>query len=143
MLADVGIESIKLPPRSPNLNAYAERFVKTIKESCLERMILFGEDSLRNAVQQFVEHYHRERNHQALTEYNERAIVFLNSTGSDQDSSPCPCGYKVLDELPLRVRASVDFGEREELGVGTENQIDTGRVLRSRPSKTSASFEAA
>jgi transposase InsO family protein len=63
MLADVGVESVKLPPRSPNLNAYAERFVKTIKESCLERMILFGEDSLRNAASHFVEHYHRERNH--------------------------------------------------------------------------------
>ena len=66
MLAEVGIESVKLPPRSPNLNAYAERFVKTIKESCLERMILFGEDSLRNAVREFVEHYHLERNHQGL-----------------------------------------------------------------------------
>jgi putative transposase len=66
MLADVGIESVKLPPRSPNLNAYAERFVKTIKESCLERMIFFGEDSLRNAVREFVEHYHLERNHQGL-----------------------------------------------------------------------------
>lgn len=50
MLAEVGIESVKLPPRKPNLNAYAERFVKTIKESCLEKMILFGENSLRNAV---------------------------------------------------------------------------------------------
>jgi transposase InsO family protein len=55
-----------LPPRSPNLNAYAERFVKTIKESCLERMIFFGEDSLRNAVRNFLEHYHLERNHQGL-----------------------------------------------------------------------------
>jgi hypothetical protein len=42
-LADSGVASVKLPPRSPNLNAYAERFVRTIKESCLERMILFGE----------------------------------------------------------------------------------------------------
>jgi putative transposase len=40
MLADLGIESVKLPPRSPNLNAYAARFVRTIKESCLEQMIL-------------------------------------------------------------------------------------------------------
>src|SRR5215510_13226828 len=64
MLAEAGIESVKLPPRSPNLNAYAERFVKTIKESCLERMILFGDDSLRNAVREFVEHL--ERNHQGL-----------------------------------------------------------------------------
>jgi len=47
-------------------NAYAERFVKTIKESCLERMIFFGEDSLRNAVRHFMEHYHLERNHQGL-----------------------------------------------------------------------------
>jgi len=47
-------------------NAYAERFVRTIKESCLERMILFGEGSLRKGVHEFVEHYHRERNHQGL-----------------------------------------------------------------------------
>jgi putative transposase len=66
MLKDVGVESIKLPPRSANLNAYAERFVRTIKESCLERMILFGEESLRTAIQAFVAHYHTERNHQGL-----------------------------------------------------------------------------
>jgi putative transposase len=64
MLAEFGIESVKLPPRSPNLNAYAERFVRTIKESCLERLIFFGEDSLRTAVREFGEHYHVERNHQ-------------------------------------------------------------------------------
>ena len=61
-----GIESVKLPPRSPNLNAHAERFVRTIKESCLERMILFGEGSLRRAIQEFVRHYHHEHNHQGL-----------------------------------------------------------------------------
>ena len=66
MLADVGVKSVKLPPRSPNLNAHAERFVRSIKESCLERMILFGEDSLRKAVHEFVAHYHHERNHQGL-----------------------------------------------------------------------------
>ena len=62
----VGVESVKLPPRSPNLNAYAERFVRSIKQSCLERLILFGETSLRTAVQSFVVHYHSERNHQGL-----------------------------------------------------------------------------
>src|SRR5882724_7028069 len=66
MLADVGVKSMKLPPRSPNLNAHAERFVRTIKESCLERMILFGEESLRTAIHNFVSHYHPERNHQGL-----------------------------------------------------------------------------
>ena len=67
LLAGAGVESVKLPPRSPNLNVHAERFVRTIKESCLERMILFGEESLRTAIQNFVAHYHTERNHQGLS----------------------------------------------------------------------------
>ena len=66
ILAGSGIESVKLPPRSPNLNAYAERFVRTIKEGCLDHMIVFGEDSLRNAIREFIAHYHLERNHQGL-----------------------------------------------------------------------------
>jgi transposase InsO family protein len=59
MLEDAGVKSVKLAPRSPNLNAYAERFVRTIKESCLERMILFGEASLRAALHDFVPLSHR------------------------------------------------------------------------------------
>ena len=47
-------------------NAHAERFVRTIKESCLERLILFGENSIRKATAEFVCHYHLERNHQGL-----------------------------------------------------------------------------
>src|SRR5919198_100627 len=66
MLAETGVESVKLPPRAPNLNAHAERFVRSIKKDCLEQMILFGEDSLRNSVRHFLEHYHLERNHQGL-----------------------------------------------------------------------------
>jgi len=48
------------------LNAYAERFVRTIKESCLERLMLFGEGSVRRAAAEFAAHYHAERNHQGL-----------------------------------------------------------------------------
>ena len=66
MLAEAGVKSVQLPPRSPNLNAYAERFVRRIKESCLERMIFFGEGSLRKGIHEFVAHYHGERNHQGL-----------------------------------------------------------------------------
>ena len=66
MLAAVGVESVKLSPKSPKLNAYAERFVRSIKESCLKKMIWFGEDALRKGVQEFVAHYHREHNHQGL-----------------------------------------------------------------------------
>jgi putative transposase len=59
-------EIIRLPPMSPNLNAYAERFVRSIKDECLGRMIFFGEASLRRAISEFVMHYHAERNHQGL-----------------------------------------------------------------------------
>jgi putative transposase len=64
MLARAGVETVRLPPSSPNLNAYAERFVRSIKESCLDRLILVDEASLRRAVREFVAHYHSERNHQ-------------------------------------------------------------------------------
>ena len=66
ILESAGVKSVRLPPRSPNLNAFAERFVRTIKEECLDRMILVGEGSLRRATAQFCEHYHEERNHQGL-----------------------------------------------------------------------------
>ena len=66
ILQTTGVKSLKLPARSPNLNAYAERFVRTIKESCMDRLIFFGEASLRHAVREFVTHYHLERNHQGI-----------------------------------------------------------------------------
>jgi len=59
-----GVTRVPLPPRSPNLNAYAERWVRSVKEECLARMILCGEASLRHALTHYVEHFHHERNHQ-------------------------------------------------------------------------------
>ena len=59
-----GVTRVPLPPRSPNLNAYAERWVRSVKEECLSRLILFGEASLRHAPTQYVAHFHHERNHQ-------------------------------------------------------------------------------
>jgi transposase InsO family protein len=59
-----GVTRVPLPPRSPNLNAYAERWVRSVKEECLARLILFGEASLWHALHEYVEHYHHERNHQ-------------------------------------------------------------------------------
>jgi transposase InsO family protein len=50
----------------PNANAYAERFVSSIKEECLDRLIPIGERYFRRAVAEYVEHYHSERNHQGL-----------------------------------------------------------------------------
>src|SRR5450631_3711186 len=58
------VETLLLPARSPNLNAYAERWVRSVKEECLSKIILFGERSLRRALNEYVTHYHAERNHQ-------------------------------------------------------------------------------
>jgi transposase InsO family protein len=66
LLGDAGVQIVRLPPRSPNLNAYAERFVRSIKDECLGRLIFFGERSLRKAAREFAAHYHTERNHQGI-----------------------------------------------------------------------------
>src|SRR5664279_1962025 len=66
LLHSAQVEPLRLPARSPNWNAFAERFVRTIREECLDRMIFFGEASLRKAVEEFIAHYNRERNHQSL-----------------------------------------------------------------------------
>ena len=66
LLEQAGVHCVRLPARSPNLTPHIERFMRTIKEECLDRMILLGEQSLRNAVREFLAHYHGERNHQGL-----------------------------------------------------------------------------
>ena len=66
LLADTGIEVVLTPVRAPNAIAYAERFVRSIKEECLDRIIPIGERHFRRALTEFVAHYHHERNHQGL-----------------------------------------------------------------------------
>lgn len=65
-LGDASIRMVLTPERAPNANAYAERFVRSIKEECLNRMIPLGERHFRRALAEFVAHYHGERNHQGL-----------------------------------------------------------------------------
>ena len=69
------VKTMPLPARSPNLNAFAERWVRSVKQECLSELILFGERPLRRALQQYVAHYHEER-----------AITRASRTGS---CSPC------------------------------------------------------
>ena len=66
ILKDEGIETVPIPPKSPNCNPIAERFVRSIKEDCLNRMILFGERALRRAIREYLSYFHGERNHQGL-----------------------------------------------------------------------------
>ena len=66
VLQSGGVDTVKLPARSPDLNAYAERFVRSIKSECLAQIIPLGERHLCNAVSEYTKHYHLERNHQGL-----------------------------------------------------------------------------
>jgi putative transposase len=63
-LAAGGVKPLKLPARSPNLNAFAERWVRSVKEECLAKLVLFGEASPRRALKEYVANFHAERNHQ-------------------------------------------------------------------------------
>ena len=60
------MDPLQLPPHSPDLNAHAERCVRSIKSECLSRLIFLSEGALRRAIHAFVSHYHEERNHQGL-----------------------------------------------------------------------------
>ena len=79
LIEESGVKRVPLPPRSPNLNAYAERWVRSIKEEALSRFMLFGENSLRHVLREYVAHYHRERPHQGKGN-----VILMPSLHSDQ-----------------------------------------------------------
>ncbi len=66
ILSDAGVQTVRLPAQSPNLNAFAERFVGSIRRECLDQIIPLSEQHLRMVVREFVEHYNAERHHQGL-----------------------------------------------------------------------------
>ena len=72
---------VLIPERAPNANAHAERFVRSIKEECLDRIIPIGEGHFRHVITEFVEHYHRERNHQGLDNRLIAAMPVTDRTG--------------------------------------------------------------
>lgn len=100
-LAQTGTKSVKLPPRSPNLNSYAEWFVRSIKEGCLDRMILFGEEALRKAVREFVAHDHCERNHQGIG----NVLIMPDPTLANRDG-PIRCRSRLGGLLKYYDRAA-------------------------------------
>src|SRR5260221_10266796 len=81
IIASGQVEPLMLPACSPNLNAYAERWVRSVKEECLCKVILFGERSLRRALSEYVEHFHAERNHQGKS----NVLLFPRSANTRRD----------------------------------------------------------
>ena len=86
ILHAAGISPVRLPHRSPNLNAFVERFFRSLKSECLGRLIFFGQKSLERAVRQYLEHYHSERNHQGLSN---RLIAPADEVGSATGDIQC------------------------------------------------------
>ena len=86
IVASGDIGPLALPARSPNLNAYAERWVRSVKEECLSKVILFGERSLRRALKNYVDHYHAERNHQGKGN-----VLLLPRVNDRQREGPVRC----------------------------------------------------
>lgn len=87
ILRATGIKCLKLPARSPNLNAFAERFVLSIKSECLDKLVPLGERHLHLAISEFVEHYHLERNHQGL---DNRLITAVASPANENVDPTAP-----------------------------------------------------
>jgi transposase InsO family protein len=82
------VKTMPLPARSPNLNAYVERWVRSVKQECLSKLILFGERPLRRALQQYLAHYHEERNHQGK---QNRLLFPLPNRGASGDHGIVRC----------------------------------------------------
>jgi hypothetical protein len=99
ILRSNGVRPLMLPPHSPNLNAFAERWVRSVKEECLAKVIPFGEPSLRRALNEFVDHYHGERNHQG----KENKLLFQRESIR---SGPVHCRERLGGLLKYYVRAA-------------------------------------
>ena len=83
----MGIKTVKLPARSPDLNSFVERWVKSVKDECLSKLILFGERSLRLALKHYVTHHHHERNHQG----KENLLLFPAVEQTHRAEGPVRC----------------------------------------------------
>jgi putative transposase len=87
ILDAASVKRVSLPPRSPWLNAFAERWVKSVKDEALSRVILFGEGSLRHVLGEYVVHYHAERCHQGLG----NVMPFPASASANDREGPIAC----------------------------------------------------
>ena len=97
-----GVTRVPLPPQSPNLNAYAERWVRAVKEECLARLILFGEASLHHALTEYGMHFHHERPHQGKG----NVVLMPMAERSQRCESPVSCQERLGGLLKYYYRAA-------------------------------------
>jgi transposase InsO family protein len=115
LLSSAGVTPIRLPSSSPNLNAYVERFVRSIKSECLNKFVLLGESHLRTVIREYLLHSHEERNHQGLA--GQLISPPANPTGPDRSSvGSTSAGYcAFITQCDLK-RPDRVFGTLRRLG---------------------------
>ena len=97
-----GVKALRLAPRSPNLNAFAERWVRSVKQECLSKLILFGEGSLKRALTEFTAHYHSERPHQGKG----NTLLFPSQNQAQPEGSHLVCKERLGGILKYYYRAA-------------------------------------
>jgi putative transposase len=101
MVASVGVKPLRLPARSPNLNAVAERWIGSAKQECLSKLILFGGRSLRYALDEYILHHQHERNHQG----KDNVILFpLSADRVGESAGSIDCRERLGGLLKLYYR---------------------------------------
>ncbi len=100
ILDDAGVKRLPLPPRSPNLNAIAERWVRSVKSEALSQLILCGERSLRHVLSAYLAHYHKERCHQGLG----KVIPFPASQAANDPEGSIECYERLGGMLQFYAR---------------------------------------
>ena len=89
ILGERGVKCVRIPARSPNCTPHAERFVKTVRDECLNHLVLFGERHLRHVIKELMAHYHRERFHQGLGGQLIGNFGPTNDNGADSKVACC------------------------------------------------------
>ncbi len=112
LLGDAGVHVVQTPFQAPNANAYAERFVRSIKHECLDRMVPLGERHFRRALKEFVDHYHRERNHQGL----ENRLIDGDAPRSTRGRDPSASAARWLAELLRASGVTIGASRAHPLG---------------------------
>ena len=102
MLRAAGVEPLRLPARSPSLNAFAERWVRSVKQECLSKLILFGEAALRRALNEYLAHFHAERPHQGKG----NVLLFPEPTDRASPANRVACRQRLGGLLRYYARAA-------------------------------------
>jgi putative transposase len=101
-LSHGGLQPLRLPARSPNLNAFAERWVRSVKHECLSKLILFSEASLKRVLAEYLAHYHAEQNHQG----KHNLLLFPALADTAPRGSPVVCKQRLGGLLKYYARAA-------------------------------------